>query len=290
MLNSPFVYERSKKYRYVLLKDLSISFQGMDMGRHLFADQNGRAWLEIDKDTWTIKSGYAWDGASMAPDFPRCLLGTLIHDVGYQFLKVPCFPLTRIEVDRLFDAVMVFKKFALSWIYSRAVMVFGGLHSKFGGKKPHASCLIHDKKEETMTAKQRFAELLKKEGIKYFTADEVFYRGASDERYKLNTDPPEALWGNIIPTLKVLDQVREKVGRLRLNSIYRSPAYNTAIGGAKNSFHTRFQATDVVPLDSSVKKLHSEVLKLRTAGKFKGGVGKYPGFVHVDTRGTNADF
>jgi hypothetical protein len=29
---------------------------------------------------------------------------------------------------------------------------------------------------------------------------------------------------------------------------------------------------------------------MRKEGVFKGGVGRYPGFTHIDTRGSNADW
>lgn len=141
------------------------------------------------------------------------------------------------------------------------------------------------------TAVDEFQELLDLEGIKYFSADEVFYLGGSNGRLKLNTEPPKELWPNIIPTLRALDAIRKEVGPLTLTSIYRSPAYNKALSGtASNSYHMQFKACDVIPLNVTVKKLHSVATKLRNGGLFKGGIGKYSGFVHVDTRGYNADW
>lgn len=137
---------------------------------------------------------------------------------------------------------------------------------------------------------QRFQALLDAEGIRYFSASEVFYLGGSNARLKLNTPPPERLWKNIIPTLRVLDEVREAIGGLLLNSIYRNEAYNRAVGGATGSYHMQFRACDVMPVRATVAELHAAVLRLRNLGRFKGGVGRYPSFVHVDTRGHNADF
>lgn len=139
-----------------------------------------------------------------------------------------------------------------------------------------------------MTDLDHFQELLTKEGIKYFTAEEVFFKGGSDSRLKLNSHPPKELWPKIIPTLKVLDQLRQKVGRLKITSGYRNQAYNRAIGGEKNSYHQHFIACDVIPLDAGVVTLWKAASELRKQGGFKGGLGRYSSFVHVDTRGYNA--
>ena len=84
--------------------------------------------------------------------------------------------------------------------------------------------------------------------------------------------------------------VREQVGALSLLSIYRNGAYNHAVGGARGSIHMQFRACDVRPLACPVERLHRAVLRVRDEAIFLGGVGRYPGFVHVDTRGVNADF
>lgn len=47
----------------------------------------------------------------------------------------------------------------------------------------------------------------------------------------------------------VLQPWRDRVGRLRVTSGYRSPAVNRAIGGSSTSQHMRGEAADVVPLD-----------------------------------------
>jgi hypothetical protein len=132
-----------------------------------------------------------------------------------------------------------------------------------------------------------FQQLLDKAGVKHFTAKELFYRGASDAKLKLNTDPPRALWRNILPTAIVADEARRRFGKpLRVNSAYRNAALNRAIGGASHSQHMRFCALDLgTPAPA---KLYLILLDMRRAGLFRGGIGLYRTFVHVDTRGTNA--
>ena len=136
---------------------------------------------------------------------------------------------------------------------------------------------------------ERFQKELDKLKIKYFTAKEVFFKGASNVKNNLNTEPPEELWENIYPTLKIADAAREKFGKpLKIASAYRSPAYNKAIGGEKKSYHTKFNALDL--RTSAPITLHKVLKQMRDKGLFKGGLGLYSTFVHVDTRGYNADW
>jgi uncharacterized protein YcbK (DUF882 family) len=145
------------------------------------------------------------------------------------------------------------------------------------------------KKAIPLTSKEKFQRELDKRKIKYFNADEVFFRGASDKKLKLNTEPPEKLWENIWRTIEVADKARHKHGKpIKINSAYRSSKYNKAIGGASKSFHTQFNALDL--RTSAPKQLHKILSEMRARGEFKGGLGLYKTFVHVDTRGHNADW
>jgi hypothetical protein len=137
-------------------------------------------------------------------------------------------------------------------------------------------------------AKADFQRLLDKHGIRYFTADEVFFRGARDARLQLNTDPPRSLWPSLLAVTRVADEARHRLGRpLRISSAYRSPAYNKAIGGASASIHMKGGALD---LSGSPATLHRILKEMRAEGLFRGGIGKYKTFVHVDVRGRNADW
>jgi len=145
--------------------------------------------------------------------------------------------------------------------------------------------------QSSVEPSETFSAWFAKQGIRHFSDKEVLFRGARDAKLKLNTDPPRASWPAIIPTLRVLDLLRDSVGSpIRLISIYRSPAYNSRIGGEKNSFHTKFCAIDFQSDFVSSAVLHSALGKMRTKGVFKGGLGLYPKFVHVDTRGYNANW
>ena len=59
----------------------------------------------------------------------------------------------------------------------------------------------------------------------------------------------------------VLEPVRALLAvPLRVNSGYRSPAVNAAIGGAKTSQHMRGEAADVVPLGVDVEDAMREIV------------------------------
>jgi hypothetical protein len=144
------------------------------------------------------------------------------------------------------------------------------------------------KKKKATGAKADFQRLLDEAGVRYFTADEVFFRGARDVRLQLNTDPPRALWPSLLAVTRVADEARHRLGRpLRINSAYRSPAYNRAIGGASASIHMKGGALD---LSGSPATLHRILTEMRREGLFRGGIGRYKTFVHVDVRGKNADW
>jgi N-acetylmuramoyl-L-alanine amidase len=106
-----------------------------------------------------------------------------------------------------------------------------------------------------------------------------------------NSTPPRALWEKIIPTLRIVDELRDSYGRpCRILSSYRSPEYNKAVGGAQFSQHKEFTALDITFDGLSIQRVYERLIAWRKAGKFMGGLGLYPssGFVHIDTRGRNS--
>lgn len=137
-------------------------------------------------------------------------------------------------------------------------------------------------------------------GIQYFSANEFVATFDRVHRKVKNSYPYKSYWERIIPTLVVLSALREHFdAAVHLNSTYRSKDYNKAIAGAIRSEHTEFRAIDFTcdkgtPNEwaSLLKSWRGKVFTLPNGEKFTfhGGIGLYDNFVHVDTRGYDADW
>lgn len=104
------------------------------------------------------------------------------------------------------------------------------------------------------------------------------------------TKVPAELLPNIQKLAEQLQILRDNLGEsIHINSGYRSPAYNKRIGGVKNSQHVLGKAADITCKSKTTKQLAAIIEKLITAGTLRfGGMGVYPGFVHVDIRAGKA--
>ncbi len=80
----------------------------------------------------------------------------------------------------------------------------------------------------------------------------------------------------------LLEQIRAAAGgAVTINSAYRSPAHNAAVGGVSSSQHLYGRAADIVVEGASpllVGQMAEHYLDRR------GGIGVYQTFTHVDTR------
>lgn len=168
-----------------------------------------------------------------------------------------------------------------------------------------------------------FAALLAQLGPLNFTADELLVNTTRGS----NSAPPPRLWHNILPTLTVLQALRQELGPIQINSGYRNHSYNTSVGGAQRSQHMAFRALDFSASGHAPAKVAAAAMRLRgkqyfipvpnlklveegapldvaglqlkpgqqggvngTYFTFHGGVAAYPSFVHIDCRGTDSDW
>ena len=135
-------------------------------------------------------------------------------------------------------------------------------------------------------------------GLRHFSAAELLYLGGSHygngRCAGRNSLPPQRLWESIRKTALMIDEVREQFGHpIRITSGYRDADYNRCVGGETNSYHMRYNALDFTNVDGTLREMYAIALRIRNQNReFAGGIGYYPGqrFVHIDTRGENADW
>ena len=128
--------------------------------------------------------------------------------------------------------------------------------------------------------------------LRYISTTQVIAPHLKQKGRVYNSLPPKSYWKNMKRTLKAVDRVCAQLGQgpREIISAYRSPRYNRACRGAKrNSMHLKNNALDL-RFGVSPWRVTSAARALRDRGLFKGGVGRYRGFTHIDTRGYNADW
>lgn len=119
-------------------------------------------------------------------------------------------------------------------------------------------------------------------GILYFRGEELLSR--TKRRGPKVITPPRHLWANIIPTLHAADLIRSKLKLpIKVNSAYRTPAYNEMLGNGADSQHVAFRALDMTCDDlPALIEVTLETLNALAARGTSTGVGVYPTFVHID--------
>ncbi len=137
-----------------------------------------------------------------------------------------------------------------------------------------------------------YADYLANLNLEKVAVQQVIEAHAKQHGNVWNSLPPQSLWKNIGITLKVVDRIAREIDTpvKEVISVYRSPAYNARCAGAKSSsWHQANFAMDVsFPISSRV--ITNTVRNYRNRGLFRGGVGGYSNFTHVDTRGMNVDW
>lgn len=117
---------------------------------------------------------------------------------------------------------------------------------------------------------------------KYFKKEEFDSKDGAPMPYEVKK--------NIRELAKNLDVIREYIGKpIHVNSGYRSPDHNIAVGGVTNSFHMIGKASDIHVKGMTTTELKNIIEKLINEGKIsQGGLGFYPTWVHYDIRGIKA--
>ena len=137
-----------------------------------------------------------------------------------------------------------------------------------------------------------FSEFVTALNLAHFAPDELLELGGSHHGNGackgLNEVPPKALWPNIVPTIRLLDRIREHMGAaVRINSAYRNAAYNSCVRGVPGSFHRKFMAIDF-RCRQGTPLIWFRVAKtlMENDSTLAGGIGLYNTFVHIDCRGS----
>lgn len=84
--------------------------------------------------------------------------------------------------------------------------------------------------------------------------------------------------------LQLLENIRSHFGKpVVINSGYRCPSWNTAVGGSSKSQHMLGKAADIRIKGVAPKAIYDYCRTIMPHG----GLGLYPTFVHVDVRDGN---
>ncbi|MDV7143982.1 caspase family protein [Tropicimonas sp. TH_r6] len=147
---------------------------------------------------------------------------------------------------------------------------------------------------ETWGDAQAFFDFIGALGLRHFSPGEFVILGDAHHGAGpcagRNLYPPRHLWGNVVNTARVVDELRERIGKpVVIVSAYRAPGYNACIGGDGASVHMRYNALDFKVPGMSSEDVAWALRQMRDVeNRFSGGIGLYDSFVHVDTRGFDA--
>jgi len=84
--------------------------------------------------------------------------------------------------------------------------------------------------------------------------------------------------------IRILQDVRDKFGPIKITSGVRCEEHNAKVGGVKTSQHLKGRAADIVPLDCDLSAVWNYINE-----KYPNcGLGLYSNFIHVDSRGYKA--
>lgn len=161
---------------------------------------------------------------------------------------------------------------------------------------PVSSSALADLPEEWLVAHGKLAgeyfRYLNSLKLKSISAEQVIEAHAKQKGGVWNRIPAKIGWRRMAYTLKVTDRIAQEmnVSDVEIISAFRSPEYNARCRGARtHSWHQHNLAVDVkFPVRAS--KVTAMARQLRDEGLFRGGVGGYWNFTHIDARGENINW
>ena len=117
---------------------------------------------------------------------------------------------------------------------------------------------------------------------KNFTIDEF--------QCRCGCEMPSDVLANIQDLAEELQVIRQVVERsITINSAYRCPSHNKAVGGATSSQHLLGKASDIVIKGQEPSDTYSLIeLLIKDGVILEGGLGSYNTFTHYDIRGKKA--
>lgn len=146
--------------------------------------------------------------------------------------------------------------------------------------------------QQNGAAASQYLRYLNSLNLRRVNASQVLESHAKSKGGVWNTIPPKTWWGRMGYTLRVVERIALElnVSDVEVISAYRSPAYNARCAGARRgSWHQANVAADVkFPVRASV--VTATARELRDLGLFRGGVGGYWNFTHIDARGKNINW
>ena len=127
-----------------------------------------------------------------------------------------------------------------------------------------------------MTTHDKLTEFLQANGIEHFTGREV----CTLRRAGTVVLPPTDffMWSNILPALRLAEELRERVGHpLLVGNGYRPAEINRRVGGSRRSRHVTFHAVDLDLPRAYSSREHQEQLYEQAVSMFLECRGKIPG-------------
>lgn len=168
--------------------------------------------------------------------------------------------------------------------------------TRSGTISPQTSFAYGDLPEEWVQREKAllpaYSRYLAQLNLRCISSQQVIEAHAKSKGIIWNTLPPKTWWTRMGYTLRVADRIalEMNVSEVEVISAYRCPAYNAHCEGAKSrSWHQANVAVDLkFPMRAS--QVAAAARNLRARGLFKGGVGGYWNFTHIDSRGENVDW